>query len=127
MAEFTQDERAKLDEWLAALRSGKYKQGQDRLSEWKQDGVQYCCLGVACHINVFQGDTEVDERNYVSEEYTYDWNDDTLLSDDGHGLHKLSRLNDTWGKSFEYIADEIQKMMDVPEYTMNDVLNNSGN
>lgn len=31
--------------WIDALRSGEYKQGQDRLN----DGDAFCCLGVACH------------------------------------------------------------------------------
>lgn len=33
--------------WIAALRSGKYKQGQGRL---KTGTGEYCCLGVACAI-----------------------------------------------------------------------------
>jgi len=32
--------------WVRALRSGKYKQGEDRL---KRDG-RYCCLGVLCNV-----------------------------------------------------------------------------
>jgi len=34
------------DEWLAALRSGKYEQGRYRL----RTENQYCCLGVLCDI-----------------------------------------------------------------------------
>lgn len=34
--------------WLAALRSGKYKQGKLNLYDKKYD--VYCCLGVACDI-----------------------------------------------------------------------------
>lgn len=33
--------------WVAALRSGKYKQAQDRL---RRDGG-YCCLGVLCDVS----------------------------------------------------------------------------
>jgi len=33
-----------IDEWVKALRSGEYKQGEETLYE---DG-KYCCLGVAC-------------------------------------------------------------------------------
>lgn len=32
--------------WVAALRSGKFEQGQCTL----RDGKQYCCLGVACAV-----------------------------------------------------------------------------
>jgi hypothetical protein len=34
------------EKWIAALRSGKFKQG----SGYLQDGDEYCCLGVACRI-----------------------------------------------------------------------------
>jgi hypothetical protein len=33
--------------WVKALRSGKYKQGHDRLGNADQG---YCCLGLLCHI-----------------------------------------------------------------------------
>lgn len=32
--------------WVAALRSGEYKQGQGEL--WNEQNNCYCCLGVAC-------------------------------------------------------------------------------
>ena len=35
------------EKWVAALRSGEYKQGQDRL----KDGDRYCCLGVLCDLH----------------------------------------------------------------------------
>lgn len=35
-----------LDKWLAALRSGEYKQAQHRLKVMLDDGPGYCCLGV---------------------------------------------------------------------------------
>lgn len=33
--------------WIAALRSGEYKQGNGRL----RDGDKYCCLGVLCDVS----------------------------------------------------------------------------
>lgn len=33
-------------EWVAALRSGEYKQGR----EYLQKGDEYCCLGVVCDL-----------------------------------------------------------------------------
>ncbi len=43
-------------EWIAALRSGEYKQCKNKLT----DGVGYCCLGVLCDIkNVCSDDTYV--------------------------------------------------------------------
>lgn len=37
--------------WVAALRSGKYKQGRGRL----RSGDEFCCLGVLCDIVYPQG------------------------------------------------------------------------
>jgi len=36
--------------WLAALKSGKYKQGQEWLVQTEENGKTYCCLGVLCHL-----------------------------------------------------------------------------
>lgn len=48
-------------EWVAALRSGEYKQGQEFLAYAHDDGsVEYCCLGVLCEILATRGMLEVD-------------------------------------------------------------------
>lgn len=39
------------DEWIKALRSGKYTQGQGQLC----NGVEYCCLGVLAEIALNKG------------------------------------------------------------------------
>lgn len=39
-------------EWLAALRSGDYRQGRNQL---KTEEGEYCCLGVACNLAVMAG------------------------------------------------------------------------
>lgn len=36
--------------WVAALRSGEYRQGQRRLVQEKSSGYSYCCLGVLCEV-----------------------------------------------------------------------------
>jgi hypothetical protein len=38
------------DEWLKALESGGYKQGQQALCQKSSEGNRYCCLGVATEI-----------------------------------------------------------------------------
>ena len=38
-------------EWIAALRSGDYKQGRDRLNS----GDGFCCLGVLCDLHRKRG------------------------------------------------------------------------
>lgn len=43
-------------QWVAALRSGEYKQGQGGLQSITADGVAtHCCLGVLCDIAVKAG------------------------------------------------------------------------
>lgn len=37
-------------EWIAALRSGEFKQGQAALHSLTDEGERFCCLGVACKI-----------------------------------------------------------------------------
>lgn len=38
--------------WIAALRSGKYQQGQHRLRKTTLNGeTQFCCLGVLCNLH----------------------------------------------------------------------------
>jgi len=39
------------EKWVAALRSGKYKQGRRQL----RSGDSYCCLGVLCDLAVKEG------------------------------------------------------------------------
>ncbi|MFO0452755.1 MAG: hypothetical protein ACK52I_29555, partial [Pseudomonadota bacterium] len=36
--------------WVAALRSGKYKQGRHALHSIKDNNETFCCLGVLCDI-----------------------------------------------------------------------------
>lgn len=93
-------------QWIAALRSGEYKQGKHRLFK---DGA-YCCLGVACKVSGLSDD---DLKDYV---YTgiIDVNHPgvlpqvlvkTFLND---VPHKLADMNDKGDKSFSQIADWIE-------------------
>ncbi len=91
------------DKWVAALRSGEFKQCTGQL---ELNGC-YCCLGV---LNVV-GDLGCDGysgflRAYVGSEYTYhpvSKNQQTLLS----------RMNDTDHNSFTEIADWIEQNIEV--------------
>lgn len=106
----------------AALRSGKYKQGQNRLCIIKDNETKHCCLGVACE--VYNENVPLEERVEIQQkiddfnEYIsvlYDGNDITLpkkvaewynitttgkLSQHVH----LTGMNDS-GLNFIYIAD----------------------
>ena len=107
--------------WVAALRSGEYKQTTGRLHS--EDG--FCCLGVACvvfiknggHLRVTpSGDSGAflyDGRNGCLPESVRDW----LGMRDLHGLLDdgrvdLTKVNDA-GTSFQAIADIIETQTEL--------------
>lgn len=101
--------------WLEALRSGKYKQGYNRL---KDDKDGYCCLGVGVEIAKEMG-CEAAQKQKMSGAYpNYDWWTDFIGSNTyllsmqvhykGH-IEYLSNLNDVLKLSFTEIADLIEK------------------
>jgi hypothetical protein len=92
--------------WVAALRSGEYKQGRGLL---RNGAGQYCCLGVLCEIQGvprakagFQFDGDV-ERAYMPSH--------AFLN--GLGLYlqadTVAHMNDDLEHSFSEIADYIEK------------------
>lgn len=104
--------------WIAALRSGEYKQCQNRL----QNEDKFCCLGVACM--VYEKETgkeavrgsesgELDGLSLNAQPDVFNWLG--LYNDNGDAkkttLPALIQLNDD-GKSFEDIADHIEKYED---------------
>lgn len=92
--------------WVAALRSGKYKQGYGCLRE----GGRFCCLGVAC--DIFDSDEWQSANFFMDEDLILptavrDW----LGLQDVEGTHgsgdTLTYINDS-GKNFSEIADIIE-------------------
>lgn len=51
--------------WVAALRSGKYPQGQDYLKHETDGVVKYCCLGVFVEINGYKNEKKDSRNHYV--------------------------------------------------------------
>ena len=111
MIKYTKEEQKKhRQEWVAALRSGDYKQSYRRL----RIGDRYCCLGVACEVSklnsweyswgIFRYDSEDSVLPYAVREYyglnhvsgAYGYENDSLLY-----------MND-WGETFYEIADIIE-------------------
>jgi hypothetical protein len=45
------------ERWIAALESGDYKQGANRLHYMDAEGSKFCCLGVLCDLAVKAGVT----------------------------------------------------------------------
>lgn len=88
--------------WLAALRSGDYKQ----CSRTLYDDIEhsYCCLGVNLKV---QGYKETpDKQTLFSDSPHGDWKDAVLV--DRAAVDVLARMNDS-GKSFAEIADWIEE------------------
>jgi hypothetical protein len=105
------------DKWVAALRSGNYKQGTGELKNGKGE---FCCLGVLLDINGFKSKKTQDARNTFGDN-SYGAIVDLdirkkcgirsahgeFVGDDGEATF-LTRLNDS-GKTFNQIADIIEK------------------
>jgi len=90
-----QEKSELLDKWIAALRSGEYRQGYGAL---RNSRGEMCCLGVFRHISECKGSL------YGKLLKAYDW----PFSLD---QRILSSLNDV-GKSFDEIASIIDSQRD---------------
>src|SRR5689334_10310233 len=101
------------DKWVAALRSGDYKQGHTFL-RFKDT---FCCLGVACDV-LFGPDGWVD-RGFTGFHYganSYSSPSPELLDKMGltsSAMNQLITLNDAERKSFPEIADWIEEYVAV--------------
>lgn len=108
--------------WLAALRSGKFKQGSQYLKS--EDG--YCCLGVACaitmpsanlkdaHFIISKKDVDANtcsERELISTKL-YDSIPELLRGDCNLFARQVSEMNDE-GVPFEEIADWIEQNVEL--------------
>lgn len=122
--------------WVEALRSGKYRQGEESLwssyqevlnyvdddgqEHWEEVGETYCCLGVLCQIV----DPEWREFFYDNgmDLQTTDLSDPVEHEsglDNNHVRSNLAELNDT-GYSFDQIATIIEET-DLVEKTIYEV------
>lgn len=98
--------------WVAALRSGKYKQGQGWLYSIIKGSPKFCCLGVLCEV----GGVTRQEENAKSI-FSYGEKFDTELPPPKFlgeiGLTRLearhlAKMNDSGGQSFLQIASYIE-------------------
>jgi hypothetical protein len=94
--------------WIAALRSGEYRQAQNGLRT--SDG--YCCLGVLCDIVDPDGWSQTNVGAYRHPLGTWDG---FLISISALGMERipnqydLAEKNDSEGWTFEQISDYIEK------------------
>lgn len=104
----TKKDKEQVIKWLAALRSGKYKQSKEVLQSI--DG--YCCLGVACKVLIpkskmtFNGKSGLMSGSMpVTQEFAPDW----LVQINGYLPTRLTNLNDIDNYTFSQIADYVEK------------------
>lgn len=96
--------------WLLALRSGNYTQIQDRL----RNGSGMCCLGVACEVyDSTKWKLTGDFFRFSKDTYTLTDDLNSSLREElglsREAMDHLIEMNDTHKKSFNEIADWIEK------------------
>ena len=102
--------------WVKALRSGKYKQGRNKL---RNKNNEYCCLGVLCELAVKEGvipEPKEGRRGYsYNRQAAYppvlvaEWAGLKVRKGSySNGVSDLAHDNDN-GKSFDKIADTIER------------------
>lgn len=108
-------------QWITALRSGNYTQGQGYLATETSEGRQHCCLGVLCELAVEAGvikPGQVTEPlvNFAGDiaylpEVVAEWAGmdryGIVREDSGELIVDVASMNDD-NKSFEVIADAIK-------------------
>lgn len=111
-------------QWVDLLRSGNFRQTKGKLATLS--GKYRCCLGVACELDPNIEVTVVRQHNKSTRVLAFDGNFETLpgslmeilgmnddnpnvIDPDDDGSYALAFLNDNQGKSFEQIADAIER------------------
>jgi hypothetical protein len=111
-------------QWLAALRSGDYRQGKGALHYIDPEGDSFlCCLGVLCVMAEYEGVTEgvqrsgtefisYEEMTALPPESVSKWAGAThinpaIIEDRDGAVQTLGHLNDE-GLTFEQMADVIE-------------------
>lgn len=99
--------------WIAALRSGEYRQGQLRLvRQDSEGGLSHCCLGVLCEVAGFARLDDLEDRGFLNYkmptgEAVGAYLPHSIVSRD---IQKtLSKMNDRESKDFAEIADWIEE------------------
>ena len=102
-------------EWVAKLRSGKYKQGKGTLRciPYTSTDIHYCCLGVMCLVKAKMCKQSV-EKVFISQKLEIGALSDATLKWamlDKEIQKKLTDMNDISGCSFRSIASYIERYL----------------
>jgi hypothetical protein len=121
--------------WVAALRSGEYRQTDAALNK---DDKSFCCLGVACEVAMKHGislkkEPAVGQASVTTTAMAYDGSDDylptavrkwlgiahrdPLLEKDDFGYKRTAAVCNDEGYDFLEIADLIEKKWKLKEKT----------
>jgi hypothetical protein len=112
------------DKWLAALRSGEYKQTTSVLRRTISGEPKYCCLGVLCEVAGVPRE-DIDTRGIS----TYDFGEEgsfegeppaDFLGLSAWQINQLTCKNDIDGLNFTAIADWIEANITVDEEVSNE-------
>lgn len=95
--------------WIKALRGGRYKQGKGCLKQRLPDGPRHCCLGVLEELAVKDGVIKRITGMFLTKKVQkwagLDGQNPTL------GTMSAAFLNDDANKSFDFIANRIEKYL----------------
>lgn len=104
--------------WVKRLRSGEYRQGRRALRTTVAGEDHFCCLGVLCEIAVDEGVIPAPEIAEGARWYdgssvypppsVVQWADLPDVNP-AVGASRLADLNDTYGCTFDEIADMIEE------------------
>ncbi len=97
--------------WLAALRSGTYSQGRERL---RGEADSFCCLGVLCDIHAPQ--------NWVEIEWASDW--EFHLPDEGEVYRAEGELPKSFYQALDIdyaVEDKLIHMNDIEQKTFPEI------
>lgn len=95
--------------WLAALKSGKFRQTKQRLAERDQyRHNKYCCLGVACEVANRMGVVKLVKKEDDDGEISYDNESASLPAE----MVKALGLNCGAGELYEAVEDSQERVAD---------------
>ena len=104
----TEQQKENVRKWVAALRSGKYEQGQKRLRSMSN---KFCCLGVACDLydpEKWVPIEDLDSVRHLGHGARPDFDVLDYFGLDEDTIIPLMQMNDAEGATFNQIADYIE-------------------